>query len=134
MEIKYFTQIPGYAGAHSPYSHAVVVNGLVFVSGQIAVRPGGDGPLDLVGTSMREQTAQALKNLDMILRTVGSSLERALKITVLLARPDEYTEMNEAYAEFFPTNKPARSIAQLGANVPGVLVSIDAIAALDPSE
>ena len=127
---KYFTEIPGYASAHSPYSHAVVANGFVFVSGQIAVRPGGSGPLDLVGDTMREQTRQALENVDLILRTAGSSLAKAVKITVLLARPDEYKEMNEVYAEFFPGNKPARSIAQLGANVPGVLISIDAVATL----
>ncbi|MEP6850289.1 MAG: RidA family protein [Acidobacteriota bacterium] len=134
MEIKYFTEIPGYAGAHSPYSHAVVANGFVFVSGQIAVRPGGDGPLDLIGTTMKEQTSQALKNLDLILRSAGSSLDLAVKLTVLLARPDEYKEMNEAYVEFFPANKPARSIAQLGANVPGVLVSIDAVAVLNSDD
>jgi 2-iminobutanoate/2-iminopropanoate deaminase len=128
---QYITDIPGYAGAHSPYSHAVIANGFVFVSGQIAVRPGGDGPLDLVGTTMREQTRQALKNLDTVLRSAGSSLRRAVKITVLLARPDEYKEMNAVYAEVFQSDKPARSIAQLGANVPGVLISIDAIATLD---
>lgn len=131
MATQYFTDIPGYAGAHSPYSHAVVANGFVFVSGQIAVRPGGEGPLDIVGTTVEEQTRQALKNVDLILRTAGSSLENSVKLTILLARPDEYKEMNAAYAEFFPTNKPARSIAQLGANVPGVLVSIDAIATLN---
>lgn len=131
MVTQYITDIPGYAVAHSPYSHAVVANGFVFVSGQIAVRPDGEGPLDIVGTTMQEQTRQALKNVDAVLRSAGSSLERAVKITVLLARPDEYKEMNAVYAEFFPSNKPARSIAQLGANVPGVLVSIDAIATLD---
>jgi 2-iminobutanoate/2-iminopropanoate deaminase len=128
---KHVTDIPGYPAAHSPYSHAVIANGFVFVSGQIAVRPGGDGPLDLVGTTMREQTRQALLNLQAILASVGSSLANAVKITVLLARPDEYKEMNEVYAGFFPSNKPARSIALLGANVPGVLISIDAIATLD---
>lgn len=131
MTTKYFTDIPGYAGAHSPYSHAVVANGFVFVSGQIAVRPGGEGPMDVVGTTMQEQTRQALENLDLILRTAGSSLGNAVKLTVLLARPDEYMEMNAIYAEFFPTNKPVRSIARLGANVPGVLISIDAIATLN---
>ncbi len=100
MKTKYFTEIPGYAGAHSTYSHAVVANGFVFVSGQIAVRPGGDGPLDIVGTTMGEQTRQALENLDLILGTAGSSLSNAVKLTVLLARPDEYKEMNAAYAEF----------------------------------
>ncbi|HEV7698720.1 MAG TPA: RidA family protein [Pyrinomonadaceae bacterium] len=127
---EYFTEIPGYASAHSPYSHAVVANGFVFVSGQVAVRPGGTGPLDLIGETTAEQTRQALENLKLILEHVGSSLDDAVKITVLLTDPDEYREMNAVYAEFFPNNKPARSIAQLGARVPGVRVSIDAIATI----
>ncbi len=87
--------------------------------------------MDLVGSTTVEQTRQALKNVDLVLRSVGSSIERVVKVTVLLSRPDEYKEMNAVYAEFFPTNKPARSIAQLGANVPGVLVSVEAIATLE---
>ncbi len=51
-----------------------------------------------------------------------------MKISVLLARPDLYNEMNEAYAEFFPNAKPARSMVRFGAEIPGVLVAIDAIA------
>ena len=51
---------------------------------------------------MREQTHQALKNVKAILEAAGSSLERVVKVTVLLARPDLYREMNEAYAEHFP--------------------------------
>ena len=51
-----------------------------------------------------------------------------VKITVLLARPDLYIEMNEAYAEFFPEQKPARAMVRFGADIPGVLVAIEAIA------
>jgi 2-iminobutanoate/2-iminopropanoate deaminase len=128
---EYITEVPGYAAAHSPYSHAVVANGFVFVSGQIAVRPGGNGPLDLVGTTIAEQTRQALQNLDLVLRSARSSLKSIVKITVLLTNPEEYKEMNAAYAEFFPNNKPARSIVQLGVNIPGVLISIEATALLE---
>jgi 2-iminobutanoate/2-iminopropanoate deaminase len=53
--------VPGYPAAHSPYSHAVVANGFVFVSGQIPVRPGG-GPTEIVGRTMQEQTRQALRS------------------------------------------------------------------------
>jgi 2-iminobutanoate/2-iminopropanoate deaminase len=104
----------------------VVANGFVFVSGQIAVKPGG-GSLEVAGT-MQEQTRQAMHNVKTILETAGSSLERVVKVTVLMARPDMLKEMNEAYAEFFPGNKPARAIARLGVDVPGVLVSIEAMA------
>jgi 2-iminobutanoate/2-iminopropanoate deaminase len=119
--------VPGYPAAHSPYSHAVVANGFVFVSGQIPVRPGG-GPTDVVGGTMQEQTRQALRNVQTILKAAGSSLDRVVKVTVLLARPDLYKEMNEAYVEFFPKAKPARSMVRFGADIPGVLVAIEAIA------
>jgi 2-iminobutanoate/2-iminopropanoate deaminase len=126
-EITYVNNIPGYPAAHSPYSHAVVANGFVFVSGQIAVRPGG-GPLEIAGNTMQEQTRQALNNVKTILETAGSAMERVVKVTVLMARPDMLKEMNEAYAEFFPGNKPARAIARLGVDVPGVMVSVEVVA------
>jgi 2-iminobutanoate/2-iminopropanoate deaminase len=127
VAIRCLEAIPGYPAPHSPYSHAVVANGFVFVSGQIPVRPGG-GPTDVVGTTMKEQTRQSLRNVEAILKSAGSSLERVVKVTVLLARPDLYREMNEAYAEFFPGPKPARAMARFGADIPGVLVAIEAIA------
>ena len=125
--IRHLEAIPGYPAPHSPYSHAVVANGFVFVSGQIPVRPGG-GPTEIVGTTMQEQTRQSLRNVRAILEAAGSSLDRVVKVTVLLARPDLYTEMNEAYADFFPGPKPARAMARFGAEIPGVLVAIEAVA------
>jgi 2-iminobutanoate/2-iminopropanoate deaminase len=119
--------VPGYPAAHSPYTHAVVANGFVFVSGQIAVSPGG-GPAEVVDDTMQEQTRQALRNVQTVLEAAGSSLDRVVKVTVLLARPDLYAEMNEAYAEFFTGSKPARSMVRFGADIPGALVAIDAIA------
>jgi 2-iminobutanoate/2-iminopropanoate deaminase len=132
-DLRHIDSVPGYPAPHSPYSHAVVANGFVFVSGQIAVRPAG-GSLEVTGVSMQEQTHQALRNVSAILEAAGSSLARVVKVTVLLARPDLYQEMNEAYAEHFPGPKPARVIARLGADVPGVLVSIDAIALVAASQ
>lgn len=129
MTTRYVTDIPGYPAPHSPYSHAVVANGFVFVSGQIPVRPGG-GPIEIVGKTMHEQTRQSLRNVQMILEAAGSSLDRVVKITVLLVRTDLYQEMNEAYAEFFPGPKPARAMAKFGADIPGVLVAIEAIATI----
>jgi 2-iminobutanoate/2-iminopropanoate deaminase len=125
--IRHVHEIPGYPAPHSPYSHAVVANGFVFVSGQIPVRPGG-GPTEVVGTTMQEQTRQCLRNVELILKAAGSSLDRVVKVTVLLARPELWREMNEAYAEFFPGPKPARAMARFGAEIPGVQVAIDVIA------
>jgi 2-iminobutanoate/2-iminopropanoate deaminase len=119
--------VAGYPAPHSVYSHAVVANGFVFVSGQIPVRPGG-GPTEIVGTTMQEQTRQCLRNVKTILEAAGSSLERVVKVTVLLARPDLYQEMNEVYAEFFPGAKPARTMVRFGADIPGVMVAIEAVA------
>lgn len=132
MNIVHVTDIPGYPQPHSPYSHAVVANGFVFVSGQIPVRPGG-GPTEVVGTTMQEQTRQALRNVQTILEAAGSSLDKVVKVTVLLARTDLYREMNEAYAEFFPGPKPARAMVRFGADIPGVMVAIEAVAVVDPA-
>jgi 2-iminobutanoate/2-iminopropanoate deaminase len=119
--------VPGYPQPHSPYSHAVIANGFVFVSGQIPVKPGG-GPTEIAGATMAEQTRQCLRNVETILKAAGSSLDRVVKITVLLARPELYPEMNAAYAEFFPGRKPARAMARFGADISGVLVAMDAVA------
>ena len=91
------------------------------------MRPGG-GPTEVVGNTMQEQTRQCLHNVQAILKAAGSSLDRVVKITVLLARPDLYKEMNEAYVEFFPGAKPSRAMVRFGADIPGVLVAIEAIA------
>jgi 2-iminobutanoate/2-iminopropanoate deaminase len=122
-----YVDVPDYPSPHSPYSHAVVANGFVFVSGQIPVRPGG-GPTEVIGDTVQEQTRQCLRNLRTIIEAAGSSLDRVVKVTVLLARPDLYREMNEAYGEFFTGAKPARSMVRFGADIPGVLVAIEAIA------
>jgi 2-iminobutanoate/2-iminopropanoate deaminase len=127
MTSIHHVDVANYPAPHSPYSHAVVAGGFVFVSGQIPVRPGGD-PTQAVGQTMQEQTRQALRNVQTILEAAGSSLEKVVKVTVMLARPDLYKEMNEAYAEFFPDRKPARSMVRFGADIPGVLVAIDAVA------
>jgi 2-iminobutanoate/2-iminopropanoate deaminase len=127
MATRHIVDIQDYPAPHSPYSHAVAANGFVFVSGQIPVRPGG-GPTEIVGTTMREQTRQCMRNLKIILEAAGSSLDQVVKVTVLLARTDLYKQMNEAYAEFFPGPKPARAMARFGADIPGVLVAIEAIA------
>ena len=129
MTTRHITDIPGYAAPHSPYSHAVVANGFVFVSGQIPVKPGGR-PTEIVGNTMHEQTRQCLRNIRTILEAAGSSLDQVVKVTVLLVRTDLYQEMNEAYAEFFPGPKPARAMAKFGADIPGVLVAIEAIATI----
>lgn len=126
-DIRFVSEVPGYPPSHSPYSHAVVANGFVFVAGQAAVRPGG-GALEPVGDTIEEQTRQCLTNVGTVLKAAGSSFDKLVKVTVLLARPEDFAGMNKAYAEFFPKNRPARAVARLGVEVPKVLISIEAMA------
>lgn len=120
-------EISDYPSPHSRYSHAVIANGFVFVSGQIPVRQGG-GPTEVIGNTMQEQTRQLLRNVEANPQSCGQLSRPSGEGTVLLAWPDLYKEMNEAYAEFFPKAKPACSMVRFGADIPGVLVAIDAIA------
>ncbi len=85
------------------------------------MKPGG-GPTEVVGDTMQEQTRQALRNVQTILEAAGSSLDRMVKVTALLARPDLYREIDEAYAEFFPGAKRARSMAALALTSPACLL------------
>jgi Endoribonuclease L-PSP len=71
MPAIHHVDVPNYPAAHSPYSHAVVANGFVFVSGQIPVKPGG-GPTEVVGGTTQEQTRQAMRNVQTILKAAGS--------------------------------------------------------------
>lgn len=125
--LRHVTSVPGFPPS-TLYSPAVVAGGLVHVSGQTGMRPGGKGPTDIVGPTIQEQTRQALANVESVLKAAGSSIERCVKVLVLIADPNDFMGMNEAYAAAFPGAKPARSVARLGPNFPGVLVSIEAVA------
>ncbi|OGS50484.1 MAG: hypothetical protein A3K65_09550 [Euryarchaeota archaeon RBG_16_68_12] len=114
-----------------PYSHAVVAGGFVFISAETPLKPGGQ-PGEFVGTAVGEQTRQALRNIESILKDLGLTLADVVKTTVYLANPADYKGMNEAYRESFPEEPPARSIARFGAEVPGLLVAIDAVAVYSP--
>ena len=107
------------------YSQAVRAGGLVFVSGQ--------GPLDpvtgeLVGQTIQEQTAQCLRNVEAILREAGSSLDRVVSATFLLASPDDFAGMNEEWARWFPSDPPARQGAKLPIDRKGFRLSVAVIA------
>ena len=125
--IRHVQQIPGYPAPHSPYSHAVVANGFVFVSGQIPVRPGG-GPTEVVGATMQEQTRQCLRNVQAILEAAGSSLEQIVKTTVFLQSLDDFAGMNEVYARHVGGVPPARSTFEVAKLPSGALVEIEAVA------
>ena len=110
--------------AVGPYSQAVLVNGLLFVSGQIPVNP-ADGS---VAESIEDQSHQALKNVGAILAEVGLGYEDVVKTTVLLADIADFKAMNAVYAEYFTADKPARACFQVAALPLGVKVEIEVIA------
>ena len=110
--------------AVGPYSQAVLVNGLLFVSGQIPVNP-ADGS---VAESIEDQSHQALKNVGAILAEAGLGYENVVKTTVLLADIADFKAMNAVYAEYFTQDKPARACFQVAALPLGVKVEIEVIA------
>jgi len=112
----------------APYSQAIKANGLVFVSGQLALVPGGK---ELVTGGIAEQTEQVLANLRAILEAAGSSLEQIVKTTVFLQNLDDFGGMNEVYARHIGSMPPARSTVEVAKLPSGALVEIEAVALLD---
>lgn len=116
---------PNAAKPPATYSQAVRAAGLVFVS--------GTGPHDastgaIKGTTIQEQTRQCLTNVAAILEAAGSSLDRIVSATVVLADEDDFAGMNEEWLRWFPKDPPARQGAKLPARIPGLKVSIAVIA------
>ena len=109
----------------APYSQAIAANGLVFVSGQLALRPGDK---ELSGGSIEEQTEQVFSNLKAILEAAGSGLDRLVKTTVFLQRLDDFQGMNSVYAKHVGDTPPARSTVEVAKLPSGALVEIEAIA------
>ena len=107
------------------YSQAVKAAGLVFVSGTAPADPATGF---IVGSTIQEQTRQCLTNIQAILEEAGSSLEKIVSATVILADEDDFSGMNEEWLRWFPSNPPARQGAKLPVRVPGLKVSIAAVA------
>jgi 2-iminobutanoate/2-iminopropanoate deaminase len=111
---------PGVPAKIGPYSQAVRAGGFVFVSGQPGVDPETGEP---AGPLFSEQARQAFANLDAVLRAGGSRPELVVSTTVLVADQASFPELNELYAEFFPTEPPARMTMQVP--LPrGLLISV----------
>ena len=111
----------------APYSQAIVVGELVFVSGQLALRP---GEAELMGGTIEEQTEQIFANLRAILEAGGSGLDRLVKTTVFLANLDDFAGMNEVYARHVGERPPARATIEVARLPSGALVEIEAVAHL----
>jgi 2-iminobutanoate/2-iminopropanoate deaminase len=109
----------------APYSQAIKANGFVFISGQLALRP---GEKDLMGGEIGAQTEQVFANLRAILEEAGSSLDQLVKTTVFLQNLDDFAGMNEVYAKYVGSTPPARSTVEVAKLPSGALVEIEAIA------
>ena len=107
------------------YSQAVKAAGLIFVSGTAPHDP-ATGVIN--GATIQEQTRQCLTNISAILEAAGSSMDRIVSATIVLADEDDFAGMNEEWLRWFPTDPPARQGAKLPARIPGLKVSIAAIA------
>jgi len=112
----------------APYSQAIKANGLVFVSGQVALDPEAQA---LVPGGIAEQTEQVFANLRAILEEAGSSLDRIVKTTVFLQSFDDFGGMNEVYARHAGSVPPARSTFEVVKLPSGALVEIEAVALTD---
>ena len=107
-----------------PYSPGIKAGNFIFCAGQVGVNPlTGE-----IGATIEEQTRQTLTNLQSILEAAGASLSDAVKTTVFMANPGEFSRMNTVYAEFFPKDPPARSTVGVTFRDPRRKVEIELVA------
>ncbi len=111
--------------AIGPYSQAVEKNGMLFISGQIAINPATG---QMVEGDIKAQTRQVLENIKAILEAAGYGFDDVVKSTVFLANMDDFKGMNEVYAEYYKENPPARAAFEVSKLPLGALVEIETIA------
>ena len=111
--------------AIGPYSQAVVVNGMAYLSGQIPIDPSTN---QLIEGGIEQQTERVLENLKAVLEAAGASFASVVKTTVFLKDMAEFPKMNEVYSRYFPENPPARSTVQAAKLPRDVSIEIDCIA------
>ncbi|MBE3568558.1 MAG: RidA family protein [Bacillales bacterium] len=110
--------------AIGPYSQGIIVNNLFFSSGQIPLTPEGV----LVEGSIEEQTRQVFRNLEAVLKEAGASLETVVKATVFLKDMNDFSVVNDIYAEFFGNHKPARSCVEVARLPKDAKIEIEVVA------
>ena len=114
--------------AIGPYSQGVVVNGLLFASGQIALSPETG---ELVGSTIEEQAAQVMKNVAALLAAAGTDFDHVVKTTCFLENISDFAKFNAVYAESFGQKLPARSAVGIDKLPKGALVEVEVIAAVE---
>ena len=121
MKVVYTEKAPAAIG---PYSQAMILNGVLFTSGQIPVNPATG---EINGNTIETQAEQVMKNLGEVLKEAGSSFEKAVKTTCCLADMGDFAKFNEVYAKYF-VNKPARSCVAVKTLPKNVLCEVEVIA------
>ena len=112
--------------ALGPYSQGIIMNNIIFASGQIGINPENG----IIASTIEEQAKQALKNLKAVLEAGGASMQNVVKTTVFIKNMDDFAKVNEIYAEFFTEPYPARSCVEVARLPKDLLVEIEAIAEL----
>lgn len=115
------------APASPLFSQAIRAGATIYVSGTVGVDPKTGQP---AGSTVQEQTRQALLNCENILKAAGATRNNVVDVHVLISRPGDFAGMNEEYARFFSHDPPARAVSRLGPELPNVLVSIKMTAVL----
>lgn len=118
----------GEAPSSPLYAQGVKAGDTIYVSGMVGIDPATG---QLAGTTVGEQTRQAVSNCQRVLAAGGGSLEDVVEVGVLLTDPEDFADMNTVYAELFDLDPPARYVAKLGVSLPDVLVSIRMTASLE---
>lgn len=121
LKVVYTEKAPAAIG---PYSQAMILNGVLFTSGQIPVNPATG---EINGNTIETQAEQVMKNLGEVLKEAGSSFEKAVKTTCFLADMGDFAKFNEVYAKYF-VNKPARSCVAVKTLPKNVLCEVEVIA------
>ena len=121
MKVVYTEKAPAAIG---PYSQAMILNGVLFTSGQIPVNPATG---EINGNTIETQAEQVMKNLGEVLKEAGSSCEKAVKTTCFLADMGDFAKFNVVYAKYF-VNKPARSCVAVKTLPKNVLCEVEVIA------
>lgn len=124
MKVVYTDKAPAAIG---PYSQAIIMNGILFTSGQIPVDPATG---EISGDTIEAQAERVMKNLGEVLKEAGTSFEKAVKTTCFLADMGDFAKFNEVYAKYF-VSKPARSCVAVKTLPKNVLCEVEVIAAVE---
>lgn len=121
MKVVYTKEAPAAIG---PYSQGIIVNNMLYSSGQIPLKPNGE----LLQGNVQEQTEQVLKNVEAVCKEAGASLETVVKTMVFIKDMTDFPLINEVYEKYFSSHKPARSCVEVARLPKDVLVEIEVIA------